>query len=298
MVAFRGASRRGVLAGLAGTAGLVLAGCGGEKPAEPAAKSDGPEEGSLEWAVYGPWRSSSDRGRDAFRHPIETLQFFGLSEGQTVVELWPGAGYWTDILAPYLKRNRGTYVPALFEIGENADPSAAQIVQRFEEKLKSAPDLYGSPKPSRFGATSGDLADKGSADLVMFMRNLHNWMAAGIAEKAFADAFAALKPGGILGIEQHRGDIGDNQDPAAADGYVQEPFVKQLAAEAGFALVASSEINANPNDTKDHPFGVWTLPPQRLSAPRGEPANPNFDHSKYDLIGESDRMTLKFRKPA
>ncbi len=122
-------------------------------------------------------------------------------------------------------------------------------------------------------------------------------MSAGIAEKAFADAFAALRPGGILGVEQHRADIGNVQDPAATNGYVQEPFVKQLAAEAGFQFLASSEINANPKDDKDHPFGVWTLPPQRLTAPRGQPANPEFDGTLYESIGESDRMVLKFRKP-
>jgi len=122
-------------------------------------------------------------------------------------------------------------------------------------------------------------------------------MAAGIVEKAFADAFSALRPGGTLGIEQHRLASDEDQDPAAANGYVQEAFVKQLAAEAGFVFEASSEINANATDTKDHPFGVETLPPQRLTAPRGQAPDPTFDRSKYDAIGESDRMTLKFRKP-
>jgi predicted methyltransferase len=133
--------------------------------------------------------------------------------------------------------------------------------------------------------------------MVLFMRNIHAWMAAGIAEKAFADAYAALRPGGVLGIEQHRLGPEEDQDPAAANGYVQEAFVKQLAAEAGFAFVAASEINANERDTKDHPFGVETLPPMGLTAPRGSPPNPTFDRSKYEAIGESDRMTLRFRKP-
>ena len=129
------------------------------------------------------------------------------------------------------------------------------------------------------------------------MRTLHGWMAAGIAEKAFADAFAALRPGGVLGIEQHRLAPAQDQDPVAANGYVQEGFVRQLAAEAGFVFVEASEINANPKDTKDHPFGVDTLAPTRLTAPRGQPADPTFDRTKYEAIGESDRMTLKFRKP-
>ena len=137
----------------------------------------------------------------------------------------------------------------------------------------------------------------GTADLVLFMRTIHAWMAAGIAEKAFADAWAALRPGGVLGVEQHRLAPDDDQDPAAANGYVQEAFVRQLAAEAGFAFVAASEINANERDTKDHPFGVDTLPPMRLTAPRGSPPDPTFDRTKYDEIGESDRMTLRFRKP-
>ena len=141
------------------------------------------------------------------------------------------------------------------------------------------------------------MAPAGTVDLCLFMRNLHGWMAAGIAEKAFADAFAALKPGGILGVEQHRLAPEQDQDPVAANGYVQEAFVKQLAAEAGFVFVAASEINANEKDTKDHPFGVDTLPPMRLTAPQGQPADPTFDRSKFEAIGESDRMTLKFRKP-
>jgi predicted methyltransferase len=123
-------------------------------------------------------------------------------------------------------------------------------------------------------------------------------MAAGLAEKAFHDAFAALKPGGVLGVEEHRAKPGGVQDPMAGSGYVQERYVKQIAKEAGFDFAGSAEINANPKDTHDHPFGVWTLPPERRSSPRGQPADPNFDHSKYDAIGESDRMTLKFVKPA
>jgi predicted methyltransferase len=141
------------------------------------------------------------------------------------------------------------------------------------------------------------VAPAGSADLVLFLRNLHNWMAAGLAEKAFRDALAALKPGGVLGIEEHRAKAGGLQDPMAASGYVQEAYVRQLARESGFQSAGASEINANPKDDRDHPFGVWTLPPERRSSPRGQPPNPAFDHSRYDAVGESDRMTLKFVKP-
>lgn len=281
---------------------LGLAACGRAKEEAPderakVQRADAPRPGSLEWAVAGDWRAA-DRARDAWRHPVETLQFFGLSRGWTVVEFWPGAGWWTEILAPYLARNDGRLYAAVFQSAADSDPAEEAIVARYRERFGGNRRLYGDVKLTAFGPTSGPAAPAGSADLVMFMRNIHNWMAAGIAEKAFAEAFAALKPGGILGIEQHRADSGGTQDPVASDGYVQEPFVKQLAAEAGFVFVASSDINANPKDTRDHPFGVWTLPPQRLSAPRGQPPNLDFNHAKYDLIGESDRMTLKFRKPA
>jgi predicted methyltransferase len=123
-------------------------------------------------------------------------------------------------------------------------------------------------------------------------------MAAGVAEKAFHDAFAALKPGGALGVEEHRANPGGVPDLLAADGYVQQAYVQQMAKEAGFVFDKASEVNANPKDSKDHPFGVWTLPPTRRSSPRGQPDDPSFDHSKYDAIGESDRMTLRFIKPA
>jgi predicted methyltransferase len=149
-----------------------------------------------------------------------------------------------------------------------------------------------------FGATSGPVAPAGSADLVLFMRNLHNWMAAGIAEKAFRDAFLALRPGGVLGIEEHRAKPGEVPDVLAESGYVDQAYAIKLAQEAGFQLGAASEINANPADTRDHPFGVWTLPPVRRSSPRGQAPDPAFDHARYDAVGESDRMTLRLLKPA
>jgi predicted methyltransferase len=170
-------------------------------------------------------------------------------------------------------------------------------VDAYKRKLAARPDLFRCVTVTAFGPKSGPVAPAGSADLVLFLRNLHNWMAAGLAEKAFRDALAALKPGGVLGVEEHRAKSGGVQDVLAATGYVQEAYVKALAKEAGFAFVKSSEINANPKDDHEHPFGVWTLPPTRLSAPRGKPANPAFDHRPYDAIGESDRMTLKFVKP-
>jgi predicted methyltransferase len=284
-----------------GAALALLAGCKGTSraPVTSEVPADGASSttGSLEWAVGGDWRAA-DRPRDRWLHPLETLRFLGLKPDQEVVEFWPGRGLWTEILAPYLARNNGTLYAASFQLGAQADPAEASIVQRFKDRFGGDHRLYGDVHMTEFGPTSPPVAPAGSADLALFLLKLHEWMAAGLADKAFHDAFAALKPGGVLGVVQHRANIGGLQDPAATNGYVQEPYVKRLAAEAGFADVSSSEANANPNDTKDHPFGVWTLPPERLSAPRGAPADPNFNHAKYDLIGESDRMTLKFRRPS
>ena len=293
-------SRRSWLAGTAALGLVAVAGCGREEPSARDAIPEtpsGPPEGSLDWAIAGPWRSASDRARDPARHPMETLRFFGLQPTMTVVDFWPGSGWYTEILAPYLAEGDGQYIAAGFQTGPLTDPAQSQLMAAFEQRFTTDKRLYGEIILSAFGPTSGPVAEAGTADMVLFMRYIHAWMAAGIAEKAFADAFAALKPGGILGVEQHRLGPEQDQDPAAASGYVQEAFVKQLAAEAGFAFVAGSEINANPDDDTDHPFGVDTLAPLRLTAPRGERADPEFDRTEYDAIGESDRMTLKFRKP-
>ncbi len=290
-------SRRGVLSGAAAAAFLSVAGCGRrEETAEPPPAPEGPPKGSLEWAVEGPWRAQ-DRDRDPWRHPMETLRFFGLQPRMTVVDFWPGSGWYTEIVAPYLAEGGGKYIAAGFQTGPGADPAQVALMSAFQSRFANDRELYGEIELSAFGPTSGPVAPAGSADMVLFMRTIHAWMAAGIAEKAFADAWAALRPGGILGVEQHRLGPDEDQDPAAANGYVQEAFVRQLAAEAGFAFVAASEVNANERDTKDHPFGVDTLPPMRLTAPRGSPPDPDFDRSRYDEIGESDRMTLRFRKP-
>jgi len=279
---------------LTGSVAGLLTGCGKKaEPNAPAAK--GPAQ-ILERVLAGDWRTDGDRARDAWRHPAQSLAFWGLKPAMTVVELWPGAGWYTDILAPYLEQTGGKLYAATQPVND-PDSATAQMVANYRRKIHSRRRLYGEVTFSEFGRSSGPLAPAGSADMVLFLRNIHNWMAAQIAEKAFADAFAALKPGGVLGVEEHRADPGAVQSILASDGYVQESFVKQLASEAGFTFAESSEINANEADTKDYPFGVWTLPPTRLSAPRGRPADPTFDHTKYDVIGESDRMTLKFIKP-
>ena len=284
-------------AGSAGLSATALAGCGPKKPAETAKQTAAPPAatGTLPWAIAGNWRDA-DRPRDAWRHPLETLTFFGLTPGMTVVELWPGAGWYTQIIAPFLAATGGKLYAAGMEPG--IEPTAAELNAAYRKTFEAKPGLYGKIEYIIFGPQSGPMTPPGATDLVLFLRSLHDLMPAGLAEKAFRDAFAALKPGGVLGVEQHRADPGGPQDPLAANGYVQEAFVKQLAVEAGFRFDKASEINANPKDTKDYPFGVWTLQPTRRTAPAGQPANPLFDHAKYDAIGESDRMTLRFVKPS
>lgn len=286
-------SRRAALLGV-GSAGALLAACG-RKAGAPAAPRG---RMTLAQATAGEWRDPADKARDVWRHPAQSLDFWGLKPGMTVVELWPGAGWYTDIVAPYLAVNDGHLYAVQFQADDPTEPAARQIVEAYKAKLASKPRLYGKVDVTSFGPSSGAIAPSGSADLVLFLRNVHNWMAAGLIEKAFAEAYGALKPGGVLGVEEHRADPGGIQDALATDGYVQEAYVKQLAGEAGFVFEADSEINANPRDTKNYPFGVWTLAPTRLTAPRGDPADPDFDRAPYDAIGESDRMTLRFRKPA
>lgn len=281
---------------LLGAGALALAACKRSAQTQaPQRDAGGPPWGTLEWAVDGYWRSRPDKARDEWRHPLESLQFWGLKPGMTVVEFWPGEGWYTDILAPFLAATHGVLYAANLEPDT---PPARAVVEAFQKKLGAHHELYGAVKMTAFGQRSGPVAPPGSADIALFLRNIHNWMAAGLAEKAFHDAFAALKPGGVLGVEEHRAKPGGVQDVAASSGYVQQAYVAQLAKEAGFVLSGSSELNANPKDDRNHPFWVWTLPPTRRSAPPGRPANPFFDHRPYDAIGESDRMTLKFTKPA
>lgn len=291
-------TRRSALLSLGGMATLGLGGCLHKTAQNPNGEGSVNDEGSLAWAVAGSWRSKQDKARDPFRHPIETLSFFEIRPNDVVIDMWPGGGYTTEILSPFLSKAKGQYIAALFETDPGAVSAPEAMNKAFKAHFDSRPETYGKLKYTEFGPRSLPLAESNSIDKIFFFLRIQDWMSAGIAEKAFADSFQALKPGGILGIEQHRADIGNVQDPAATSGYVQEPFVKQLAAEAGFQFVETSEINANPKDSKDYPFGVWTLPPQRLTAPRGQAPNPEFDGTLYESIGESDRMTLKFKKPS
>jgi predicted methyltransferase len=254
------------------------------------------EDQALADVLKGAWRPAGDVARDRYRHPLESLTFWGLQPGFTVVDLQPGGGYWTQILAPYAARTGGRYIAGVADLTDPAlSPGARKGRAAFEAKFADKA-LYGTIVLADFGSKSAPFAPPGTVDLVITSRELHNWAPIGKLDKLMDDAFAALKPGGILAVEDHRADPGP-EAPKWANGYIATETVVTAAARAGFKLEAQSEVNANPADLKNYPFGVWTLPPTRQSAPDGQPADPAFDHAKYDAIGESDRMTLRFRKP-
>jgi predicted methyltransferase len=253
-------------------------------------------DAALHDVLESPLRPAKDSARDRYRHPYESLQFWGLRPGLTVMDLEPWGGYWTEILAPYAAKTAGVYIAGTSDL---TDPKTTDRQRKntaaFQAKYVDAA-RYGHIRYVGFGPASGPLGAPSSVDIVLTSREIHNWIGGGHLDKSLADIFAVLKPGGVLAVEDHRADPRP-QKPGATDGYVAVKTVVDAAAKAGFLLDASSDINANPKDTKDHPFGVWTLPPSRQSAPDGAPPNPAFDHTRYDAIGESDRMTLRFRKP-
>jgi predicted methyltransferase len=281
----------------------VLSACAPAAPEAPAADANGaaavsaadeaPLVGSVEWALEGRWRLEPER--DVWRHPKETLAFWGLSPGMTVLEVLPGRGWYTAILAPYLAESGGKLIAASFDPDTN-NAAQRQVLSEYIARFADE-ETFGAITMTAMTPTIRDLAPPGSVDLAIVARNVHTFMIDGYAEKAFADLYRALKPGGTLGIEQHRASPAGLQDPTASDGYVQEAFVKMLAEEAGFQFVGSTDVNANGRDTKDHPFGVWTLPPILRTAPLGQPPDPSFDTRPFEQIGESDRMTLRFKKP-
>lgn len=273
-------------------AAALVAGCSAQPvaPATAAAPAtDAATLAAIDRALAGDHRSDANRARDAWRHPKETLSFFGLRQDMTVMEVWPGGGGWyTEILAPVL-RERGRYIAASFD-PKAGSKYAQDNMKAYAAKLAARPDVY-----DRVTVTAlqdpNELrpVDPGTVDMVMTFRNLHNWMSRDAADKMLAAMYAALKPGGILGMVEHRGAAGAAQDPLAKSGYVRTDYAIMLAEKAGFELVGQSEVNANPKDTKDHPDGVWSLPPTFRGGDK--------DRAKFAAIGESDRFTLRFRKP-
>jgi predicted methyltransferase len=262
---------------------FTLLGCALLSPLAAAADSE------LSAAVNGSQRSTAYKDRDPYRHPLETLTFFGIRDDMTVVEISPGGGWYTEILAPYLRDN-GTLYAANYDPDSDAEYYRVNA-KRFLDKLAAAPAFYDRVIPTVFDPPAKlDAAPAGSADMVLTFRNLHNWMEEGSLGAALSAMHAALKPGGVLGVVQHRQGSDMKQDPKADSGYVREDYVVATIEASGFEFVAASEVNANPKDTRDHPEGVWTLPPGYELG--------DVDSEKYRQIGESDRMTLKFtRKP-
>ncbi|WP_447765038.1 class I SAM-dependent methyltransferase [Sphingopyxis panaciterrae] len=235
-------------------------------------------------AVAAPTRTPANTARDTWRHPAETLAFFGVKPGDTIVELWPGGGWYTEILGPLAKAGGGTlYAAAPWEKGLN----------KIKEKQAADAATYGAVKLAEFPSTgAGTKVPDGSADIVLTFRNVHNWRFGGTDNTAgaFKQIFAMLKPGGTLGIVEHR--LPEEMDSALEEksGYMKRSSIVGFAEAAGFKLVGESDINANPKDTHDYAKGVWTLPPNLTEGDK--------DREKYVAIGESDRMTLKFMKPA
>lgn len=291
-------SRRLLARAMGGAAALLAAACGGG--AEEESGGGAPAESAarvlpttIMQSVAGDWRPDVERARDAALRPEDTAEAFGLDIAESVLELEPGAGYWTAIVAPVTARQGGRYVAAI-----TAADAATQssLLDALTERFADA-ELFGAIETVAFDAEEDPPAEPGSVAAAFSVDDVATWMAIGVAEDVFAQVFAALEPGGLFGVLQPRAPSAGPQDPGAGSGYVQEAYVIRLAEEAGFTLESASDLHANPADDASHPFGVWTLAPYRLTAPLGAPGDPAFDRSAYDAIGEPDRMTLLFRKP-
>jgi len=263
----------------------LLAGCAGTPTSTTSASAV--SAASFNGVLAGSWRDPANVARDRYRHPAETLAFFGVQPAQTVIEITPSAGWYSELLAPYL-RDAGTYVAA--SASAAPDSGAGKRNATLKAKFAANPARYDRVQWQDFDGKAPVLGAVGSADAVLTFRNVHNWVAGGSADAYFQAFFAALKPGGVLGVVEHRAKPGTDLETMKKSGYMTEALVIDLATRAGFVLEARSEVNANPKDDTDHPNGVWTLPPVN----RHDAA----DDAMYKAIGESDRMTLRFRKPA
>lgn len=250
-------------------------------------------DAALSDAIAGSWRDPKNVARDAFRHPRETLDFFGVAANETVVEITPGGGWYTEILAPYL-RDGGTYIAAMIDPEALAEGRSRDSQQKYLDdltaRMQANPGQFDRVQMVRFDRKQPTFAAPGSVDTVLTFRNVHNWVGNDTVDGSFAGFYAALKPGGVLGVVDHRAKPGTDLETMKNSGYLTEALVIDYATRAGFVLDARSEINANPKDTTDHPNGVWTLPPSNRHDAE--------DAAMYRAIGESDRMTLRFVKPA
>lgn len=241
---------------------------------------------TLEALVSGKHRSARNIARNDARHPVETLEFFGLKPDMTVLEILPALGWYTEILAPYLADHGRLYVAHFSPDG--VMPYMPKVLEMFEDRIRREVEIFGKITVRHINPpTEVSVTPPGSVDLALAFRNVHNWVMADQEHEYFAAFFKALKPGGVLGIVEHRARPDADMKSMKTSGYVTQAYVKEVAQRAGFVFEASSEINANPRDSADHPHGIWSLPPSLRSG----------DEDKYKAIGESDRMTLKFRKP-
>jgi predicted methyltransferase len=279
---------------------IILSACGNKNgndslpeddkaQAVQAAAGNGADAQALAEILAGEHRSDDNRARDVYRHPVETLGFFGLKPDTTVVEIWPGGGWYTEIIAPYV-RDQGKYIAAGFDPDSEIE-FIRQAAVRYQAKLAEYPDRYGQAEMAVLMPPDKlDFVAPESVDLILTFRSIHNWMPRGNEDLMLAAMYKALKPGGVLGVVEHRGIPAVPQDTEAKTGYVNQEYAIEMIEKAGFVLNGSSEINANPADTKDHPEGVWTLPPTLRLKEQGKEI--------YIGIGESDRFTLRFIKPA
>ena len=247
----------------------------------------------MDAVLAGDWRDPANVARDDWRHPRETLAFFGVGPSQTIVEISPGSGWYTEILAA-LPGEKGSYIGVINDPAQSGNERAQEYYTnantKLREKLAAREDVYGEATLVEVDPKSPVIGEPGSADVVLTFRNVHNWVMAGNEAAMFQSFYDVLAPGGVLGVVEHRAAAGKTLAEVKTSGYLPEDYVIGLAEAAGFVLEEKSEINANPADTKDHPNGVWTLPPGNN--------HDDEDRAKYAAIGESDRMTLRFVKPA
>ncbi|KFL35993.1 class I SAM-dependent methyltransferase [Arenimonas donghaensis] len=291
---------------LALSAGLLLSACGSEPAPAPAPEAEPAETAEMgahtdrdaqtdpmDAVLAGDWRDPANVARDDWRHPRETLAFFGVGPSQTIVEISPGGGWYTEILAA-LPGEKGSYIGVINDPAQSGNERAQEYYTnantKLREKLAARADVYGEATLVEVDPKAPVIGEPGSADVVLTFRNVHNWVMAGNEAAMFQSFYDVLAPGGVLGVVEHRAAAGKSLAEVKTSGYLPEDYVIGLAEAAGFVLEEKSEINANPADTKDHPNGVWTLPPGNN--------HDEADRAKYAAIGESDRMTLRFVKPA